>query len=104
MGEPMLMRPLLRSASRSPTIRYFTLVPLSTSESTTVAPNLTWSPENLRTSMISERRDGVLEQLHAPVDEALLLLGGVVLGVLREVAVRAGLLDVADVLAARRPT
>ena len=70
------------------------------SVSFTVAPNTTLRARELRgIDDLGLREDG-LDLARAALDEALALLGGVVLGVLLEVAVRARLLDVAHVLGA----
>ncbi len=81
--------PALMSASSAPTIWYVTSSSVSMLVSVTVAPNRTLVPQSLLGSMISAARQLVLDVLDARLDHALALLGGVVLGVLAEVAVLA---------------
>ena len=97
IGLEMLIRPCFRSASSSPTIWYLTISPESSSSSSTVAPNTTLPPASTdgRVDDLGGR-ELAFDFLDAAFDEALAILGGVVLGVLGQVTLGARLGDRVD--------
>ena len=95
-GEEIEMRPSLASASGSPTICQTFFLSVSSSISVTVAPNLTVSPDSLDTSITSARASLSSSSAMRPSLMRLRLLGGVIFGVLREVAMRARVGDLLD--------
>ncbi len=96
IGLEIEILPSRTSASRSPTILYLTFSSVSSSTSVTVAPNLIVVPRQLGRVNDLGAPDLVLELGHARLVEALGFLGGVVLGVLRQVAMRTGFRDGLD--------
>ena len=90
----------MASASGSPTICHTAFLSVSSSTSVTVAPKVMVSPESFETSMTSARAELVLEFGDAAFIEGLRFLGGVIFGVLRQVAMRA---RVGDLLNDARP-
>ena len=69
---------------------------MSSSISVTVAPNLIVDPDSFDTSITSARCEHVLELDDAALVVRLRLLGGMIFGVLRQIAVRARLGDRLD--------
>ena len=90
------MRPSLASASGSPTICQTCFLSVSSSTSVTVAPNLMVSPDSFETSMISARASLSSSSAMRALVERLLLLGGVILRVLGQIAVGARFGDLLD--------
>ena len=90
------MRPLVASASWSPTIWYLRFWSVSSSTIVTVAPNFTVDAGEARHVDHVGAADHVLELDHAAFDERLAFLRGVILGVLGQIAVRARFRDHLD--------
>ena len=96
IGEVIEILPSRTLASCSPTILYLTLSPESSSSSVTVAPNFTVLPRQLGRVDDLGPADLVLELGHLGLVEPLRLLGGMILGVLGQIAVLAGVRDLLD--------
>ena len=97
------MRPFLASDSRSPTIWYFIFASVSSSTRVTVAPNFTVRARQFGDVDHFGAADLVFEFHHPAFDEAWLLLGGVIFGVFRQIAMGTRFRDHADDRTAARP-
>ena len=97
------MRPSLASASGSPTICHTFFSSVSSSTSVTVAPNLIGVAGQLGYVDHVGARELVLKLGDAALVERLLLLGGMIFGILRQVAVRARVGDLLNDARAARP-
>ena len=100
MGEDSEMRPFLASDSTSPTIWYLRFSSVSSSTRVTVAPNLTLVRRQFGNVDHFGAADLVFQFHDAAFDEALAFLGGVIFGILRQIAMGARFRDRLDDLMA----